>query len=131
MSSLITCTDYKTTIQISTSDNQTIMDIIYTMQPEIEELINMEKLFGYLMKYKLLTKHEEQQVGPTSRETNIQKIRHLLSALERKGPEGEKNFIKALYESTKEAGNTGHHEIIRKLHDNGVIITELSICTIK
>ncbi|XP_065918159.1 basement membrane-specific heparan sulfate proteoglycan core protein-like isoform X2 [Dysidea avara] len=121
----------ETMIEISTSNNQSIMDIIYTMQPEILDLINMEELFVYLIKYSILTKNEVQHVGPMSRETNIEKATFLLSALYGKGPEGQKDFIKALYESNKVAGNTGHQELIRKLHDKGVVITEQRACTIK
>ena len=131
VTSLITCTGDETMIEISTSNNQSIMDIIYTMQPEILDLINMEELFVYLIKYSILTKNEVQHVGPMSRETNIEKATFLLSALYGKGPEGQKDFIKALYESNKVAGNTGHQELIRKLHDKGVVITEQRACTIK
>ena len=99
------------------------MDIIYSIQPEIQELINVEELFVYLVKYRVLTKNEEQHIGPTSKETNIEKATYLLSALNGKGPEGEKNFIKALIESSRNPGNTGHLEIIKQLCDKGLVTT--------
>lgn len=105
------------------NDLSIIMGIIYSLHPEMKKQIKMEKLLPYLMRYKILTGDEENKLGKPF-DSNTEKVQCLLSVMEGKGPEGEENFIKALYESSKESGNTGHKKLIEALSDKGIDINE-------
>jgi len=118
-------------IRVSTNGDQKIIGIIYKLQPDMETLLNIDELLAYLMKHRVLTNNEEQHLGPGSYATPLEKVRFLLSesVLGRKGLKGQKNFIRALYESSKRQGNTGHRDLVTRLRENGVIIIEKYTCT--
>ena len=56
--------------------------------------------------------------------TNSEKVLDLLSQLHQKGEIGHENFIRAIYESSKNPGNSGHCEIIERFKSKGISITE-------
>ena len=93
------------------------------MQPEMLQHIVMSELLPYLQKYSVLTINEEQLLQLVST-TNYKKVQDLLSLIISKGPEGEKNFIIALYESSKKQGNSGHKELIAKLQHEGITVVK-------
>ena len=102
------------------------MEVLNSMQPDLLELIEVSKLFPYLLKYGLLTT-EERQMLQLKNITDYDKAQRLLSTiLHRKGSEGEKNFVKALYELSKKQGNSGYTDVICKLQQKGIVISETS-----
>ena len=109
-----------------TANGECVMEIVNTMQPEMLQFIVILELLPYMKKYNILTINEEQELQLEST-TNYKKVLCLLSSiLVSKSPEGKKNFIKALYESSKISGNSGHNKLIMKLQRKGITISELS-----
>ena len=88
----------------------------------MEELLNIFKLYAYLVSFKIVTNIESEQLGPLSRLTKTEKIQHFLSLLDSKEPKSHIMFIKALYR-TKELDS--HHTLLELLRNKGVIITLL------
>ena len=101
------------------------MDIVKKLNPELRRLIDIKELLPYLIKYHFLTKDETEHLEPEFKSTNSEKVQYLLSKLDSKGEMGQKNFVKALYESSKEEGNTGHCEIIELFENKGISVNEL------
>ena len=98
--------------------NKTLLDVIHSLYPNMETLINMDKLYPYLIPFKLLTIIESEQLGPQStNKTKTEKNLYFLSLLESKGPQGQEMFIKALYR-TKEL--VSHRQLIELLGNKGV-----------
>lgn len=100
------------------------MDIVNNKNPELQELINIGELLPHLIKYHILTNDEREHLEPSFLSTNNTKVRYLLSKLGSKGEKGQKNFVKAIYESSKKRGNTGHCEIIELFKNGGIIVRE-------
>ena len=61
------------------------------------------------------------QLNTTS---DYRKAEFFLSTVCTKGPEGEKNFVKALYEISKQLGNSGYTDVICKLQQKRIVISE-------
>ena len=102
------------------------MTVLNSMQPKLLGLIVMSQLLPYLVKYDVLTVQETQKLQ-LKNETDFDKAQYLLSTiLCSKGPEGEKNFVKALYEISKERGNFGYTDVIFKLQREGILVSEAS-----
>ena len=97
----------KTEIKVLINDDKTILEIVDKTSPKLHKLINIQQLFLHLIKYNILAQNEREHLGPKSTSTNFEKVQHLLSSiLISKGQEGQENFLKALYESSKEEENT-------------------------
>lgn len=112
----------KTEIKVSIDGDKSIVNIV-DKNPGLHKLINIQELLSFLIKYELLTRDEREHLELNSI-TNTKKIQCLLSKLESKGRAGQENFVKALYESSKEEGNTGHCEIIELFKNEGISINE-------
>ena len=97
------------------------MDIVKKLNPELRRLVDIKELLPYLIKYRFLTTDEREHLELKSL-TNVEKVQYLLSKLDSKGVTGQENFVKALYELSKEEGNTGHCEIIRLFKNEGISI---------
>ena len=95
------------------------------MNPELNELINITELLQYLIKYRIPTDDEEEHLSPVFNSTRHQKIQFLLSMLSSKGKTGHENFVRAIYESSKKRGNSGHCQIIERFKKEGISIDEL------
>jgi len=112
--------------EVSIRDDTSIKDILNSMQPELLEVIVISQLLPYLMKYGLLTTDEKQELQMETT-TDYKKALNLLSSIiGTKGSEGEKNFIKALYELSKKPGNPGYADVINKLRQKGITVNETS-----
>ena len=105
--------------------DKTILEIVDKTSPELHKLINIQQLFLHLIKYSVLALNEREHLGPKSTSTNFEKVQHLLSILISKGQEGQENFLKALYEASKEEEDTGHREIIELFRKEGIDINEM------
>jgi len=99
------------------SEDQNIMESISTIYPEMEKFLVVDELFQYLIKYKVLTRIERENLGPQSTKTPTDKIRYLLEKLESKSPAGQTDFLKALMESSSTV--SGHAQLIELLQDQG------------
>ena len=112
---------------LETPDNQSIMDSLFSIQPEMEQYTVMDELLAYLNKYKLLTRTEREHLGPQSRKTPTEKTRYLLSNLESKGPKGHTDFLKALIASSSAV--SGHHYLIKLLQAQGKLCLNEQLIT--
>ena len=116
----------ETAIQISITGERSIQDVIENWNPKLQNHITIQTDFlSYLIKYKVLTKEEQQYLEPNFPVTESVKIRKLLSCLDSKSDEGQKNFVRALYESSKKPGYTGHVAIIELFKSEGILIDEV------
>jgi len=86
----------------------------------MEDLVDVNKLYAYLIAFKVLTKVESEILGPRSTKFKTEKTQHFLSLLDSKGPQGQIMFVKALFR-TKELYS--HNKLIELLKNNGVSIT--------
>lgn len=111
-------------LKVSMPDNKTIMDVIFSVQPEMEQNINMDELFAYLNKYDILTRLDREHLGPQSKKTLTEKNRYLIYELESKSPQGKENFVKALYDSSHK--NESHQILINKLQEKGVVVEPIT-----
>jgi len=110
-------------VNISEETNKSLLDIINSLFPVMENLINMIKLYAYLIAFQLLTKVESEKLGPQSTKTKTEKIQYFLSLLDSKGPQGQKMFVIGLYR-TKEI--CSHAQLIELLRSKGVTISPKS-----
>jgi len=99
--------------------NKSLLNVINTLYPEMEDKINMNNLYAYLIAFNILTKVESEILGPQSTKTKTEKNQYFLSLLESKGPQGQTMFVKALFR-TKEVYS--HNQLIELLKNNGVAI---------
>ena len=120
--------DKMETIQVPTEillpDKQSIMDIVLSIQPQLEQCIVVDELLQYLNTHQVLTKPEREHLGPQSTKTPTEKIRYLLSILESKSPQGQSGFVKALFDSSFHVD--GHQHLIGILQDQGIQIHKKS-----
>ena len=101
------------------------MEVIDKLYPELQELINVQSLLSYLHKYNVLALNENQRLK-LEIYTDIEKAQELLEMLRSKSPEGQENFVKALYESSQALGDSsGHHEIIQLFQTNGITLRQV------
>ena len=107
-------------LKISTNGDQSIMEIINTLHPELERFIKIDELLPFLNRHKVLTRNDREQLGPQSSTTPTMKTRQLLSILDSIGPVGEENFVKALFESSNDV--SGHKHLIELLQSEGVTV---------
>jgi len=120
---LFLLTENTPSIIVSVSAEETdnsFFNVISTLYPEMEEKINMNSLYAYLIAFNVLTKVESEILGPQSTKTKTEKNQYLLSLLDSKGPQGQKVFIKALFRK-KEVYS--HNQLIELLKSKGVAIT--------
>ena len=110
-------------IQISNDGTKNLLDIITEMNPDLQKLINITELLPYLNKHGIPTTSERENLE-SKYKTNSEKVLDLLSQLHQKGEIGHENFIRAIYESSKNPGNSGHCEIIERFKSKGISITE-------
>ena len=115
----------KTEIKVKINVDKTVMEIVDETNPKLQKLINIQQLFSHLIKYNVLAQNEREYLGPDNTSTDFKKVQYLLFKLTSKGQEGQENFLKALYESSKEEGNTGHREIIELFKKEGIDINEM------
>jgi len=100
------------------------MGVINNLNPQLQEYINIEQLLPFLKKYAVLAINERQHLELRDT-TNYEKVQYLLSTLGSKSEEGQEDFIKALYESSKQEGSSGHHKMIELLQNEGIHITNI------
>ena len=118
----------ETEIQISIMGERSIQDVIENWNPKLQNHITIQTDFlSCLIKYKVLTKQEQEYLEPDFPVTKSEKIRKLLSCLDSKSDEGQKNFVRALYESSKKPGYTGHVTIIDLFKSEGILIDEVTL----
>jgi len=108
-------------LEISTNGNESLMDIVNRLNVEMEKCIQINELIKYLKRYSLLVTHEEEKLR-NKLLTSTEKIQDLLLILRSKGPDGVKNFVKALYDSANESNVPGHDYLVKHLQRAGVII---------
>ena len=101
--------------------NKSILDAINSLFPQMQDMINMKKLYAYLVAFKVLTRAEAADLGPLLQKTNIQKNQEFLSLLDRKATQSQEMFVKALYR-TKELDT--HRELLELLSKKGVAINK-------
>jgi len=119
--------DSNVTYEVFTENDECVLEVVNTMQPEMLQHVVMLNLLPYMNKYDILTINEVQKLQLEST-TNYEKVNCLLSSiLVHKSPEGKKHFIIALYESSKKPGNSGHKKLIDKLQHKGLKIVELPV----
>ena len=102
------------------------MVVLNSMLPELLQLIKMSQLLPYLVKYGLLTTDEKQELQMETTTDYKKALNFLSSIIGTKGSEGEKNFIKALYELSKKPGNSRYRDVINKLQQKGITVNETS-----
>ena len=107
-------------IEVSVTDNKNILDIILTLNPQLQKL-DTQLLEPYLNQYDVLTPNDRQHLQLDK--TNIEKMQYLVTQLESKDDEAQKGFIKAIYESSQESGGGKHREIIKLFQDKGITVT--------
>ena len=108
-------------IEVSVTDSKNIMDIILTLNPQLQKL-DIQLLEPYLNQYDVLTPNNRQYLQ-LDKYTNIEKMQYLVTQLESKAEEAQKGFIKAIYESSQESGGGKHREIIKLFQDKGITVT--------
>ena len=108
-------------IEVSVTDSKNIMDIILTLNPQLQKL-DTQLLEPYLNQYDVLTPNDRQYLQ-LDKCTNIEKMQHLVTQLESKDDEAQKGFIKAIYKSSQESGGGKHREIIKLFQDKGITVT--------
>ena len=94
------------------------MDILFSLNPQLQKL-NIELLIPYLNQYHVLTSEEREDLQINK--PNNAKVQSLLNYLERKADDEQKDFIKAIYQSSLQPGGGMHCEIIKLLKENGII----------
>ena len=109
-------------MQVSNNGTKSILDMITELNPNLQQHIDITELWPYLIKHRILTRNERQNLKLKSSES--EKIQDLLSLLDHKGELGHTNFIKAIYESSKIPENSGHCEIIELFKSEGISIIE-------
>ena len=108
-------------LKISSSGTDiTLIQIIQSLFPDMEAMINMNKLHAYLIQFNVLTRIESERLGPLSKDTPTEKNQYFLTILESKGPQGQEKFVKALYR-TKDLDS--HHQLLVLLKSKGVTVT--------
>ena len=108
-------------LEVSINGSKTLMEIINRKNVEMEKYIQIDELIKYLKRYSLLATNEEQTLG-LSHYTSTEKIRYLLRILQSKGPDGEKDFVRALYDSGNDSNIRGHKHLAELLERDGVDI---------
>jgi len=116
------------TYEVSMKSGTCIIEALNFVQPDMNRLIVMAQLLPYLVKFVVVTFDEVQKLQ-LKYLTNSEKVQELSVMLVSKSPEGKKDFIKALYESSQNPGNSGHKKLITKLQQKGVMISELPVDT--
>lgn len=98
----------------ATSDS--VMDVLYQLNPDLNKYINMSSLIPYMNKHKVLTKNERFYLNDITKSPS-DKVTYLLSYLEGKGPATMNGFLRALRE---EKEHSGHAVLCSLLVQNGV-----------
>ena len=111
----------ETSIKVSVTSNKSIMKIILSLNPQLLKL-DIELLKPFLNQNGILTEEERQHLQLSG--INNDKIQYLLVHLERKDSETQKDFIKAIYQSSQQSGGRMHCEIIKLFEKNGVKVCE-------
>ena len=111
-------------IEVWVPENIKIMDILNSLHPQLVEFLDITLLVSYLSQNHVLTLNERQHLLLPSY-TPIEKIQKLLLQLESKDDEEQKNFIKAIYESSKQQGGGNHHKIIKLFQRKGIMLTSV------
>ena len=111
----------ETSIKVSVTSSKSIMDIILYLNPQLLKL-NIKLLEPLLNQNGILTEEERQYLQLPV--TNHDKIQYLLMHLECKDIETQKDFIKAIYQSSQQSGGRMHCKIIKLFEKNGVKVCE-------
>ena len=80
------------------------MDVLYQLNPELNEYINMSSLVPYMNKHEILTKNERFYLNDNSKSPS-DKVSYLLSYLEGEDPATVNNFLRALREEKEHSGH--------------------------
>ena len=81
-----------------------VMDLLYQLNPELNDYINMSSLIPYMNKHKVLTRKERFYLNDASK-CPSDKVTYLLSYLEGKDPDTVNGFVKALKEEKEHSGH--------------------------
>lgn len=105
---------------MDSSDNtcDSVMDVLYQLNPELNEHINMNSLIPYMNKYKVLMKNERFYLNDPSKYPS-DKVTYLLNVLDTKDDKTVNNFLKALRE---EKQHPGHSKLCSLLAQRGIIL---------
>ena len=104
---------------MDSSDNtcDSVMDVLFQLNPELNEHINMNSLIPYMNKYKVLMKNERFHLNDPSKYPS-DKVTYLLNVLDRKDDKTVNNFLKALKEEKR---HPGHSKLCSLLAQKGII----------
>ena len=112
-------------IEVSVTGSESIIEIINALSSELCNL-NIKELLPFLYEIKNgLTMDEKQHLQLTG-VTNYSKMLYLLEQLQFKDEETLLGFIKAIYKSSQQEGNSKHCEIIKLFQARGVVINEFT-----
>ena len=115
VSSAITCIKHNNiyildvhlpTVSVDASNTtcDSVMDVLYQLNPELNQYINMSSLIPYMNKHKILTRKERFYLNDDSI-CPSDKVTYLLSYLEGKDLGTVNNFVKALKEENEHSGH--------------------------
>ena len=111
------CNRDPTADQLDVSDAPSTMDILYELNPELQQHIDFDTLLPYMNRHKILTSEERNFLR---NERNQQRVSKLLGYLEKKNEETIDDFVRALSE---ERSHSGHTELCRLLKKHGITFT--------
>ena len=89
-----------------------IKECIIKIEPKLQELLNLEELQTYLVKYELCTQSEIDAYVVNQLRERSERIQYLLGILDTKGPDAYLLFLKCLSE---EKEHLGHVELYEKI----------------
>ena len=95
-------------------DVPSTMEILYTLNPELEQYIDLVTLLPYMNRYGIVTPEERRFLN---NESNQQRVSKLLGYLEKKNPETINGFVKAISE---EPNHKGHKQLCKLLKERGI-----------
>jgi len=85
-------------------DDDTVMELLWQLNPEMNKYINLDCLLPYLNRHKILTRSERSLFKNSSKSQN-EKIADLLQVLDGKDNGTVLKFIQALKEETEHVGH--------------------------
>ena len=105
-------------VDISSNTCGSVMDVLYQLNPELNEHVNMNSLIPYMNKYGILTRNERFYLNDLTKSPS-DKVTYLLNVLDLKDDKTVRNFVKALKE---EKQHPGHLVLCSLLAEKGIIV---------
>ena len=105
-------------VDISNNTCSSVMDVLYQLNPELNEHVNMNSLIPYMNKYGILTKNERFYLNDSTKSPS-DKVTYVLGVLELKDDKTIRNFVKALKE---EKQHPGHSVLCSLLAQKSIIV---------